>query len=863
MLDVSAVTYPSGRQALQLAITSDGSPDEIAPLLVIEAENMSSARCFDDPCDHHTALEVAVCSGHVGAVERLLVAGADPNAPTHFYGTSVLQDAAAQGQLIAVRKLLEKGAHIDYCKGRFGESSFTPLAAATRAGHVEVCTTLLHAGADVSTSTYGDHHSALAMAAEVSSLPLLEVYLGVVADVAANFDPKDLQIATDQGSLQDAQRLAKTARFLKEAHGSIDDALMAASRAGNMLLLERLLDTNLNANAHKAIADAAASGHVNALTKLIKAATDQNDLPAHSLEAALQSAVDAGQTASIKSLMEIGANPAEINIQKAAANGHLDALTLILESGAEVNTPRSKYDDGTPLQGAVAGGYHAVVDLLLANGAYVNAWAGTYGPGGTALQIAIAGGHTEMAKRLLNEGADVNAEPQLYEEGGFSDSALQAAARAGNIAMIEILLAAGATVDTADMRLWRHNTWSSTALSIAAEGDHPQIVARLLALMSPDDARQTASLALEGAVNNRHTDVVWQLLQVHPDVNLCEPVGRNGSDLGWRPTLLQAAAANDDLEIVKMLLEEKADVNLNPSGGWEKTALQHASASGSLHAVKTLLDAGAKVNVTGSTAPPLLLAIRNGHVLVFKLLLAAGADIHATSYRGQTMLQAAEDSGDSRLLARVLHALTSRPQTQTQSERPPDRGTGPVCESCRKAPLIDVLCGRRIRQSFENSVEGVPVLQTPHISFLSGEMALAKAFVLHPSSKALRASAVAGCPFCCFIWRKLDIASTFLPQPSCVTLSLEAGEPCTIICRATEPFQAHCEADSHGPLIQKRETIFHFAIKPDRGKVPGRTVTVPFQYSQNRRRNGLALNADDNDRTQSSHCGRHIVTSDL
>lgn len=84
-----------------------------------------------------------------------------------------------------------------------------------------------------------------------------------------------------------------------------------------------------------------------------------------------------------------------------------------------------------------------------------------------------------------------------------------------------------------------------------------------------------------------------------------------------------------------MLLSEGADVNLNPTEGWKPTALQPTSERGDLAAVRLLLAAGAEVNGTGSTAPPLLLAIRGGHVQVFEHLLAAGADIHATAHRGQ------------------------------------------------------------------------------------------------------------------------------------------------------------------------------------------------------------------------------------
>lgn len=346
--------------------------------------------------------------------------------------------------------------------------------------------------------------------------------------------------------------------------------------------------------------------------------------------------------------------------------------------------------------------------LLLANGADVNAPPYKYGYAGTAVQFAIAGGHIAVTKRLIDAGANVNAPSSSI----YADTALQAAARAGNMAMLELLLAAGAVVDIADKG---DGVWNKTALSVAAEANKPEFVERIVSMMRPDDARRAAPAALLNAVRNHDTCIVRQLLRVHPDVNLYKP-----STPADQTTVLQVAAANGDLAILQMLLAEKADVNLNPTGGRRNTALQSASEWGSLDAVKLLLAAGAQVNVTGSTAPPLLLAVRHGHVQIFERLLAADADIHATAYRGQTMLQAADDSGNADMKERVQAALesSSRPQQQNEREQPLGRGTGPLCETCRTTSLADKHTSDR----------------------LPGH------FTLHPSLIALRTSASAGWP---------------------------------------------------------------------------------------------------------------------
>ncbi|KIK64486.1 hypothetical protein GYMLUDRAFT_415104 [Collybiopsis luxurians FD-317 M1] len=70
----------------------------------------------------------------------------------------------------------------------------------------------------------------------------------------------------------------------------------------------------------------------------------------------------------------------------------------------------------------------AVVQLLLENGADVNAQGGFYG---NALQAAE---NEAVVKLLLEYGADVNA------QGGFYGNVLQAAAERGNEAVVKLLL---------------------------------------------------------------------------------------------------------------------------------------------------------------------------------------------------------------------------------------------------------------------------------------------------------------------------------------------------------------------------------------------------------------------------------------
>lgn len=805
-IDVSAVSYESGREALQLATDGGGSIQDIASLLEEEAEDHLRSSSLDPSneygwvfgCGHHTALEVAASAGDIDAVERLLEAGADPNTPLHEVGTSALEAAAAQGRLAVVQKLLEIGAHPDH---RGEGSGSSPLIAAAKAGHVEICEVLIQNGADVSVltrDTYVRLFSAIEAAVEASSTALLELFLREIDDAANGFDQDDLDAAIAEGKQDDSRRLRRIKDLLGRVPTSINRALSAAAKSGNMLILQRLLDAGADIigpehNGTNAIVAAASGGHLEAMTKLLQTASDRNNLPPHAATAALQKAVDAGDTALIQPLLQNGADASRIDIRIAALEGHLEVLRSILQSGALVGVYPSSPNENeethsrlggafTALQLAARHGHQAVVELLLAKGADINERAkyASHKTGATALSFAVAGEDLAITKRLIDAGAEVN--PPCMA----AYTPLQAAARTGNTAILELLLAAGAIVDAGGDRYqdWHDRHSKKSALSVAAEVGNRDLVARLLSIMSSDNAREAAPWALRKAVENGYVDIVRQLLQLHPDVNDMEMMM---SDL----TLLQTAAAHGNLEISRMLLSEGADANFNPSEGRLPTALQSASEWGDLAAVELLLAAGAEVNVTGSTAPPLLLAIRGGHVDVFERLLAAGADIHATSYHGQTMLEAAENSGVAEVQDRLRAVLDSRPPPP-QIDQPLDQGTGPLCETCRMAPLAELFCGR---------LQGFPQL------------------VLHPSLTALRVSAAVGCPFCCFLWKRLGATSVFIPQPSPVELRASGN---TMECVVMEPFPP-----DRIEIAQLRiEFPFSMGLRPDihRGEISFKAV---------------------------------------
>lgn len=103
-------------------------------------------------------------------------------------------------------------------------------------------------------------------------------------------------------------------------------------------------------------------------------------------------------------------------------------------------------------------------------------------------------------------------------------------------------------------------------------------------------------------------------------------VNANKRHFFTRDTLLIEAAANGHLDVVKLLIENGADVNLKGEAWYGP--LHAAAAKGHIEVVKILLENGADVNIFHHNKP-LHNAAMNGHIEVAEILLAHGADINA------------------------------------------------------------------------------------------------------------------------------------------------------------------------------------------------------------------------------------------
>lgn len=159
------------------------------------------------------------------------------------------------------------------------------------------------------------------------------------------------------------------------------------------------------------------------------------------------------------------------------------------------------------------------------------------------------------------------------------------------------------------------------------EGDVIQVRNLLLQFEQMD--ADTSALDLVGVDSNTllitatrhgHDELVTMLLMIGANV---DAVGVNGA------TALHNAAQEGHLKCVALLLGSR-------------TADSRSDASGSLVAQAGVAQTGAQLNITDTQGDmPLLAAARSGHFEVVKLLLSAGASVHAGAADGETVLVSA------------------------------------------------------------------------------------------------------------------------------------------------------------------------------------------------------------------------------
>jgi hypothetical protein len=204
--------------------------------------------------------------------------------------------------------------------------------------------------------------------------------------------------------------LAKGARVNAKTSGGVDALMMAcvggyADAAGSLVAAKADVRATDN-QGRTALMAAASSGSRTAMEALLRAGADVAAKDA-SGGTALTYAAAEGQAEAAILLQQHGATPTNLELILAAGRCNTAVVQSFVAAGMNVNVTEG---GTTPLIVAAGGDCVGAVDVLLANGANVNA---TNSDGWTALIKAAAAGYPDVVQRLLAKGADIGIEDPL------------------------------------------------------------------------------------------------------------------------------------------------------------------------------------------------------------------------------------------------------------------------------------------------------------------------------------------------------------------------------------------------------------------------------------------------------------------
>jgi ankyrin repeat protein len=363
--------------------------------------------------------------------------------------------------------------------------------------------------------------------------------------------------------------------------------------------------------------------------------------------------------ADVKAANRYGVTPMAL----AAMNGNAAMLRKLLDHGADPNSPNPGGE--TVLMTAARTGNVEAVTLLLDRGANVNAKDTVHAQ--TALMWAVLENHADMVKLLLVRGADINAHTNVSLPKGE-----YVPARAGGAAGTGIIRQRALPTPDGGM----------TPLLFAVRDGNAEMMRLLLdhgADIQQSSGNHTSPLII--ALLNGQVGIATELLARGADPNAADDYHRaalfaaidlrnfNHEKYGDLPT-----DGRDPLELIKALLQKKADPNLRTDtvpvhglmqfdASWVnfdgQTPFVRAALSGDIAVMRLLLEHGADSNIATTQGTTALMAAAGinwipgqtyshseaEYVDAVKLCLERGADVNATNSLGFTAMHGAANRG--------------------------------------------------------------------------------------------------------------------------------------------------------------------------------------------------------------------------
>ena len=299
-------------------------------------------------------------------------------------------------------------------------------------------------------------------------------------------------------------------------------------------------------------------------------------------------------------------NKANIEIQKsqftellyhAVLNGHLELCQLLLECGADTNTP---FERNLLLSESIDAGYLTITKALIAKGAVINAPDPNKQ---TALQKASMKGDKELVAYLLDYGADINH----VDDNDCTSTVL--AAKCGFTEIVQLLIDRGADPQRSAFDGWTplHACWA-----------HPETTHILLKNgVDVNKVTNGGVTPLHIAACRGRFEVVKVILSYNPDLEITTPSGESA---------LTYAAQYGEIEVIRLLLE--AGANINHQNNFKKFALQYAVEKNMEVMLRILMEYNPEVNLIDDFGQTALHCLdSDSSVTITKILVNGGADL--------------------------------------------------------------------------------------------------------------------------------------------------------------------------------------------------------------------------------------------
>lgn len=586
-----------------------------------------------------------ILAAHYGAervIPLLLARGAEVNAKDRLGNTAL---AHASGP-----KLARVAALLKQAGGKVLEPTLTEVV---RRGDSRAARALLDQGADANERD-AEGRTPLFAAVERGDDTLLKALL----EKGGNPNARDNKGVTLVAAAKAAESRPAIDLLIEAGADAPDIALVDAVRVGNLEAMKQALDDGASPDSTDekghtvlctAITPPASPPNLEAVNLLLSRGASAK-LAGKDGSPPLIHAASAGNLAVVKALLDKGADPnargqEDSTALSLAGGDEGDAiLRLLIERGADVRAKVGK--SGTVLAHIAERGRAETLRLALDHGAAADIHAvSEYG--WNALISAADVGNLETVTLLLERGvkpdearADDGRTALFVAADGFVLN--ENPIKADYVGVVRVLLAHGADP----------NVRNRSGKSAQQAAHHQPEVAQLLRRAG---ARSPAPLKpgslLDAAVQANDLPQVALLLERGQSPNV---VGVGG----FSPLML--ACLRQQLPLVRLLLAHGADPNYRPldpaepGGSRSPSALCHAAEAGSVEIIRLLLQKKAQINPAGVHESPLACTVKGNHVAACQVLIAAGARLTPRTRMADNAVLVAAGHADGRMLKLLL-----------------------------------------------------------------------------------------------------------------------------------------------------------------------------------------------------------------